>query len=161
MRDEEAFAGFVRAEQTALLRTATLLTGDRGDAEDLVQVALVRVADRWGRIDDPSRYVRTVLARLATDRWRLLRTRTAHVPLSEGDAVADPVGEAVARVAMLRELARLPHRQRAVLVLRYYEGWSEAEIAGALGCSAGTVKTHAARGLARLQERVVSEGTPS
>jgi RNA polymerase sigma factor (sigma-70 family) len=61
---------------------------------------------------------------------------------------------------MLRELARLPHRQRAVLVLRYYEGWSENEIAAALGCSPGTVKTHAARGLSRLQQRLAPPAPP-
>jgi RNA polymerase sigma-70 factor (sigma-E family) len=158
MRDEPAFALFVRAEGTALVRTAVLLTGDRADAEDLVQVCLVRLAGRWDRVDDPHAYARTVLARLAVDRWRRLRHRPAPVPLSERDAVGDHTPDTVARGAMLHELAQLPPRQRAVLVLRYYEGWSEAEIATALGCSAGTVKTHAARGLARLRDQLATEG---
>lgn len=156
MRDEAGFAAFVRAEGTALVRTAVLLTGDRADAEDLVQVCLVRLAGRWERVDDPHAYARTVLARLAVDRWR--RLRPASVALSERDAVGDATAASVARVALLGELRRLPARQRAVLVLRYYEGWSEAEIAVALGCSAGTVKTHAARGLARLRDRLGAEG---
>ncbi|HEX8001685.1 MAG TPA: SigE family RNA polymerase sigma factor [Mycobacteriales bacterium] len=158
MRDEQAFAGFVRAQGTALVRTAFLLVGDRADAEDLTQVALLRLSRRWDRVDDPAAYARTTLARLAVDRWRALRRRPPHLALVDDDRAADPTNAAADRVALLGALRTLPARQRAVLVLRYYEGLSEADIATALGCSAGTVKTHAARGMARLREAFGEEG---
>jgi RNA polymerase sigma-70 factor (sigma-E family) len=151
------FEDFVRARSAALFRTALLLTGqDRAEAEDLLQGALERAYRRWGRIcraGDPERYVRRILANASTDRWRRLRRRPERelpadaAGLAEGDHAAD----VVERDFLLRALAGLPPRQRAVLVLRYFCDLPEAEIADALGCSAGTVKSQASRALARLR----------
>lgn len=154
VRDELGFAEFVRAEQVNLVRLALLLVGDRADAEDLAQVCLVRMSRRWDRLDEPHAYARTVLASLAVDRWRRLRRLPIAVAMLDRATPGDHAADTVTRSAMLHELRQLPTRQRAVLVLRFYEGWSEAEIAAALGCSPGTVKTHAARGLARLRTQL-------
>ena len=138
-----------------LLRTAVLLTGSREAGEDLLQTAVERLLRRWGRIDgDPESYLRRTLCNLAIDghrranRWwqkeRLLRTelRSAH----------DATGEVDLRDALVRLLLRLPARQRAVLVLRYWEGLTDAETATVLGCAEGTVKSAGSRGLARMRE---------
>jgi RNA polymerase sigma-70 factor (sigma-E family) len=153
-----AFEDFVRARSGALFRTALLLTGqNRAEAEDLLQGALERAYRRWGRISrsgDPERYVRRVLANASTDRWRRLgrRSEQSLPPEETGPAEGDHAADVAERDFLLRALAGLPPRQRAVLVLRYYCDLPEAEIADALGCSAGTVKSQASRGLARLRE---------
>jgi RNA polymerase sigma-70 factor (sigma-E family) len=153
---DQDFDEFVRGRSIALLRTAVLLTGgDRGHAEDMLQVVLAKMYARWSRIDDPEAYARRSLAHAAVNRWRG-RHRRPEVPLAEPDTGAAP-GDAAAivdlRDALARELLRLPPRQRAVLVLRYFDDLTEAEIAAALGCSVGSVKSQASRGLARLRER--------
>jgi len=151
----------VRYRSAALFRTALLLTGqDRAEAEDLLQGALERAYRRWGRIcraGDPERYVRRILANASTDRWRRLRRRPERElpPDAAGLVESDHAADVVERDFLLRALAGLPPRQRAVLVLRYFCDLPEAEIADALGCSAGTVKSQASRGLARL--RAISE----
>jgi RNA polymerase sigma factor (sigma-70 family) len=102
----------------------------------------------------PERYVRRVLVNASIDRRRLLRRRGER-PLEAADAVPatdDRTGQVANRDLLLRSMAQLPPRQRAVLVLRYWADLSEAEIAETLGCSVGTVKSHASRGLARLRE---------
>jgi RNA polymerase sigma-70 factor (sigma-E family) len=153
-----AFEDFVRARSGALFRTALLLTGqNRAEAEDLLQGALERAYRRWGRIcrsGDPERYVRRVLANASTDRWRRLGRRSEQPlpPEEAGPAEGDHAAGVAERDFVLRALAGLPPRQRAVLVLRYYCDLPEAEIAHALGCSVGTVKSQASRGLARLRE---------
>lgn len=154
-----AFEDFVRARSAALLRTALLLTGgqSRPEAEDLLQTALERAYRHWSRIcqsGDPERYVRRILANASTDWWRRLRRRPEHALSGDepGPAVGDHAGTIADRDFLLRALTGLPPRQRAVLVLRYYCDMSEAEIADALGCSTGTVKSQASRGLARLRE---------
>jgi RNA polymerase sigma-70 factor (sigma-E family) len=155
------FEDFVRYRSAALFRTALLLTGqDRAEAEDLLQGALERAYRRWGRIcraGDPERYVRRILANASTDRWRRLRRRPERElpPDATGLVESDHAADVVERDFLLRALAGLPPRQRAVLVLRYFCDLPEAEIADALGCSAGTVKSQASRGLARL--RAISE----
>lgn len=165
MRVREArvsFEDFVHARSGSLLRTALLLTGqNRAEAEDLLQLALERAYRHWPRIcgsDDPERYVRRILANASADRWRRL-TRRPEQSLPGGDAgpsVPDHTAEVAERDYLLRALAALPPRQRAVLVLRYFDDLSEAETAEVLGCSLGTVKSHAARALARLRERAGS-----
>lgn len=154
-----SFEDFVRARSAALLRTALLLSGAQGrpEAEDLLQTALERAYRHWNRISqsgDPERYVRRVLANASTDWWRRLRRRPEHALSGDepGPAVGDHAGIIAERDFLLRALSALPPRQRAVLVLRYFCDMSEAEIADALGCSAGTVKSQASRGLARLRE---------
>ena len=149
------FEEFVVARRDALLRTAYLLTGNHHDAEDLVQSALVKVVPKWARIQDhPEAYVRQVLARESVNRWRARRWRevtTDLVPEATYDEGAD-------RLALLEDLRRLSPRQRAVLVLRYFDDLTEADTAATLGISVGTVKTHARDALARLRDqRAVSD----
>jgi RNA polymerase sigma-70 factor (sigma-E family) len=148
------FEAFVRLEAGRLLRTAIALTGHPHDAEDLLQVALERVARRWGRGAelDPSAYCRTVLARLAVDRWRAVQRRpglvlTALVP----ERAALPAADVDLSGDLLAALRDLPARQRAVVALRYLEDLSEQETAAALGIAVGTVKSQASKGLARLR----------
>jgi RNA polymerase sigma-70 factor (sigma-E family) len=155
---QPSFEEFVRTRSSSLLRTAMLLTGrDWAEAEDLLQLALERAYRHWARAcqtGEPERYVRRILANASSDRWRRLARRPLEV-LPEADAgpgVPDQVAKLADRDYLLRALASLPSRQRAVLVLRYFDALSEAEIAEALGCSVGSVKTHTARALTRLRE---------
>ncbi|WP_244941616.1 SigE family RNA polymerase sigma factor [Thermopolyspora flexuosa] len=139
-----------------MYRYAFVLTGNADDAADLVQEALARLGDAWHRVqrkDDPEGYVRTCMVRLHISWWR--RRRREHLSASvpeEGytDAGVDRVD---ADIGLWRELAELPARQRAVLVLRYYEDLSDGEIAKILGISTGTVRSQAARALEKLRIR--------
>lgn len=159
---EGSFDAFVAARTGALLRSAYLLTGDQQLAEDLVQTALVKASMRWSRLvstGDPEPYVRTVLYREHVSWWRRRRVAevlAAELPEPRRSATPDFVDVLAqadsVRVAMLQ----LPPRQRAVLVLRYFEDRSEGEVAAMLGCSVGTVRSHNARGLSRLR-RVVPD----
>jgi RNA polymerase sigma-70 factor (sigma-E family) len=148
----DSFEQFVAARRGALLRTAYLLTGDAHDAEDLVQTALVKVVPRWDRIaDDPEPYVRTVLARESVNRWR--RRRWREVPTNAPPE--RPIPEAATdRLALQQALGRLAPRQRAVIVLRYFDDLTERETAQVLGIAVGTVKSQARDALARLRELV-------
>ena len=155
---EVSFEEFVYARPGSLLRTALLLTGqNRAEAEDLLQLALERAYRHWPRVcrsGEPERYVRGILANASADRWRRL-ARRAERPLSApgaDPALPDHSAVVADRDYLLRALAALPPRQRAVLVLRYFDDLSEAETADMLGCSLGTVKSQAARGLARLRD---------
>jgi RNA polymerase sigma-70 factor (sigma-E family) len=153
VRDEAAFEAFVSARSADLLRTAVLLTHDRGHAEDLLQGALVKAYRHWRRIvaDDPYAYVRRILVNDAASRRRL-RTTQEIVALPDDVRWVPDATEAFAeRHRLIQALASLPPRMRTVLVLRYAEDLSEAATADAMGCSVATVKTHAARGLARLR----------
>jgi RNA polymerase sigma-70 factor (sigma-E family) len=155
----ESFEDFVYARSASLLRTALLLTGqNRAEAEDLLQLALERAYRHWPQIcklDEPERYVRKILANASADRWRRLARRAEHPLLSDGAAqqVPDPAARIADRDYLLRALATLPPRQRAVLVLKFFDDLAEAEIAQMLGCNLGTVKSHVARGLARLRNQ--------
>jgi RNA polymerase sigma-70 factor (sigma-E family) len=158
LSDRESFEEYVAARRSALLRTAYLLTGHREDAEDLVQVALVKAVPHWAKIaDDPEPYLRTVLARESVSRWRRRRWREVHT-----DAVPDaPVeGPGADRVALQAALAQLAPRQRAVIVLRYYEDLTEAETARVLGIAVGTVKSQARDALARLRVEALDTVSP-
>jgi RNA polymerase sigma-70 factor (sigma-E family) len=158
---EASFEDFVYARSSSLLRTALLLTGqNRADAEDLLQIALERAYRHWSRLcrgGDPERYVRRILANASTDRWRRLARRPEQPMPAAGSEPTVPDGTAkiVDREYLLWALAALPPRQRAVLVLRYFDDMSEGETAQILGCSLGTVKSHAARALARLRAATV------
>ena len=144
------FEQFVLARRNALLRTAYLLTGNHHDAEDLVQTALIKVVPKWPRISDrPEPYVRQVLARESVNRRRRRRWR---------EVTTDVVPEATQhdstdRIALLEDLRRLSPRQRAVLVLRYFDDLTEADTAAALGISVGTVKSHVRDALTRLRNQ--------
>lgn len=150
------------AHHHAVLRLAHVLTGDRHVAEDLTADVFVRLGVRGcDGIDDLGAYLRRAVANAATSRWRRRATQrhaTVRWASREPEPVTDPtssVDDDLARSDVLwQALATLPPRQRTVLVLRYYEDLSEAEIAEVLGVGRGTVKSSAARGLARLRERV-------
>jgi RNA polymerase sigma-70 factor (sigma-E family) len=147
---------FVAERGRPLLRLAVMLTASREGGEDLLQEALIRLLQHWSRIDgDPERYLRQTLYHLAVDKGRRDRAGRQRLRLlhsAERGRAGDAMAEVDLRDALLRLLAQLPPRQRAVLVLRFFEQLSEAETARMLGCSAGTVKSAASRGLARLRE---------
>lgn len=148
------FDDFVRGRAGALLRSAYLLTGDRHAAEDLLQDTLERVYRHWSRIaTSPEAYARRALVNGATNRWRWRRRRPPEAPLSDTDDPAGPdhAGTVALRAVVRNALRELPARQRATVVLRYFDDLSEAEVASLLNCSVGTVKSHASRGLARLR----------
>ncbi|MET7394522.1 SigE family RNA polymerase sigma factor [Dactylosporangium sp. NPDC005572] len=137
----------------ALLATAVLLAGGRAAGEDLLQAALERLMRSWGRVrEDRERYLRRTMYHLAVDQWRSRRRRAEVFITYEPPGASDGTDALDLRDAMRRALAQLSPRQRTVLVLRYWEQLTEAETAEALGCSVGTVKSTASRGLARLRE---------
>ena len=148
------FDGFVRAVSPGLLRSAYLLTGDVGAAEDLLQVTLWRTARRWSAIEGSAEaFAHRVLVNASRDRRRGLRRRAREVPAAgELFAVAvDEVGLLLERDQMIGAVCRLPRRQREVVVLRFYLDLSVSQTAGLLGASQGTVKSYTARALARLR----------
>jgi RNA polymerase sigma-70 factor (sigma-E family) len=150
------FAQFVEARERSLRRTAWLLTGDWGLAEDLVQTALVRSWPRWERInrrDDPEVYVRQVMINTWTT-WsrRRWRGEKASPVVAEAPATGDVAAEVAMRMALRESLQALTSRQRAVLVLRVYDDLPEAQVARMLNCSVGTVKSALSRALARLRD---------
>ncbi|TWD80322.1 RNA polymerase sigma-70 factor (sigma-E family) [Kribbella amoyensis] len=148
------FDDFVRGSSTRLLRTAVLLTGDQQAAEDLVQEVYERMYVHWGRVTGaPEPYARKALTNLVANRWRR-KGRKPEVALGPGhDRPTGDRSDAFAvRDQLLSALQELPPRQRAVIVLRYYEDLTEAQTAEALGCSVGTVKSQTSRGLDRLRQ---------
>jgi RNA polymerase sigma-70 factor (sigma-E family) len=155
MRDEAAFTAFVVARGPALLRLGWLLTADADAAQDLVQEALARVVPKWDKIAIGAReaYLRTTIRSVWVDGWRRRRGAwlDAVPDLPEVAAVRDDADGAAARLTLDAALARLTPRQRAVLVLRFYEDLSEADTAAALGCSNGTVKSQTSHALGRLR----------
>ena len=154
-RPAEDFDEYVRARTPALIRTAYLLTGDQHRAEDLVQEALIKTYRAWSRlaVSNPDAYTRKVMYHLNISRWR--RMRSAEITTDQLPDVgrgADEAGRSVNRLMLRAALSELPPRQRAVIVLRYWEQRTEAEVAVLLGCSEGTVKSAASRGLRRLRD---------
>ena len=145
------FCEWAASRQDRLLRAAYLMTGDRQLAEDLVQEAFIKVAMRWKKIgrENPDGYVRRVLYHDSVSWWR----RRHEVPverMADGAAPADP--DAVDRVLVVRTaLAALTAKQRAVVVLRYFDDLSEREVADVLNVSVGTVKSQTSAALARLR----------
>lgn len=153
-QDEDAFRDFVVGRSPSLLRTAYLLTGDWGHAEDLLQTSLAKLYRAWGRLGDHEHldsYVRRIMVNTQTTWWR--RAWKAERPT---ETLPDwPGPDAVAatddRDRLRRGLLALPARQRAAVVLRHYEDLPEADVARLMGCSVGTVKSQCARGLAKLR----------
>ena len=141
-----------------LMRAAVALSGSRADGEDLFQAALERLLQNWNRIDtDPEGYLRRTLYNLAADGWRRRGRWRGRLAEFRSQARAGKTSDAdIAAVdlrdTLVRLLRQLPPRQRAVVVLRYWEQRTEAETAQLLGCTEGTVKSAAARGLRRLRE---------
>ena len=158
VQDEEAFDGFVRSRLPALLRFGRALTGSEAAGADLVQDALERTLLHWNRVrshDDPEGYVRRTMVNRNISVWRKLgRERSVdRVP----DRGHDPM-PAVDEDADLWDAVRhLPARQRAVIALRYHDDLTEAQIADALGCSVGTVKSQASKAVRALRRRLLDE----
>ena len=159
--DDRSFTEFVSVEQAGLLRLAVLLAGDRGQAEDLVQTALMKCYRHWGRITrsgTPSAYVRRAIVTTHTS-WRRRLSSTEQVidvlP-DRADPYADHEG---ADEELRRALRSLPPRMRTAVVLRYFEDLSEQRTAELMGCSASAVNTHTARGLARLRTSLADRTT--
>jgi RNA polymerase sigma-70 factor (sigma-E family) len=159
-RAEQDFEAYVRANSAALARAAYLLTGDRSLAEDLLQESLAKVAGRWSaltRRGNPDAYVRRVMYNRSIDMWRRRRSRP-ETPTGDPGAWqelrgrTDEAETVVRRVVLLDALSALTPRQRAVLVLRFYEDLGESEAAAILGCSVNTVKSQTRYALRRLRE---------
>ncbi|MBA2891629.1 SigE family RNA polymerase sigma factor [Nonomuraea soli] len=148
----EPFEEFVRDRGEALFRYGYALTGNAQDAADLVQEALARLGDRWRRVDNHEAYVRTVMVRQHINAWHR-RRRERLVPEVPEQGRFDTYGDA----DLWAELQALPRKQRAVLVLRYYEDRSDEEIAEMLGISRGTVRSQASRALDKLRIGRVTE----
>jgi RNA polymerase sigma-70 factor (sigma-E family) len=152
----ETFRAYVAARSPALLRTAYLLTGNRADAEDLLQTSLAKTYLAWDRIREREAvdgYVRRVMVNTQTSWWR--RRRVDEYPtgeLPERASGRDAADDLALHDALWTALAGLPKRQRAMVVLRYYEDLSEAETAHVLGVSVGTVKSTTSRALAKLRD---------
>jgi RNA polymerase sigma-70 factor (sigma-E family) len=157
----ERFAAYVRERGEHQLRVAVLLTGDWHAAEDLVQASLAKLYRAWPRLDteaDPDAYLRRIMINTHRSWWRARwRRETPAAALPERSCDEDIADRQALGAVVRQALARLPRQQRAVLVLRYCEDLPEAEVAALLGCTAGTVKTHAHRGLGTLRELLGSE----
>jgi RNA polymerase sigma-70 factor (sigma-E family) len=150
--DEEAFEAFVRAHATTLVRLAGALTGNPHVSEEVVQSALERVFLRWRRLDDPLAYTRQVVVNLCRDRGRGAG-RWERVGLPRTDSAApDVIAGRDDRDQLVRAVRALPHRQRAVLVLRFWHDLTEQQAADVLGIRAGTVKSQTSRALQRLRQ---------
>ena len=157
------FGAFAVSRWPGLVRLAFGLTGDRWAAEDLAQATLARAYVAWRRVsraDDPDAYLRRILVNTSNRRFRRHRVaeQPGDPPETAVEGPADLVGE---RAALLAALRQLPPRQRAVVVLRYWEDLTDAQIAVTLGCSPGTVRSQLSRALAKLRENpVLGEGEP-
>ena len=150
---ERDFREFVAARWSSLYRSALLLTGQREAAEDLVQIALARAAGRWKRLDQPEPYIRRIMYHQQVSRWRLRSWGREHSTdvLPDRPDGRDSTDQTDTRLSLTEALRHLSPVQRAVLVLRYYEDLPDNEIAGTLGISAGAVRSHSHRALARLR----------
>ncbi|MFE7230200.1 SigE family RNA polymerase sigma factor [Streptomyces sp. NPDC002405] len=154
-----SFASYVRARQPLLLRTARSLTANPSDAEDLLQTALTKTYVAWERIEDHRAldgYVRRALLNTRTSQWRRRKVdefACDELPEPEpAPGTTDPAEQQALRDAMWRAIMKLPARQRAMVVLRYYEDLSEVQTAEVLGVSVGTVKSAVSRALGKLRE---------
>jgi RNA polymerase sigma-70 factor (sigma-E family) len=160
------YIDFVQARAAPLLAMARGLTRTSSDAEDLVQEVLAKALLKWDvvrKADAPAAYVNRMLINTATSIWRSGRHR--EVPTASEDlptsSVVDGSGPVVERDALLGALRTLPARHRAVLVLRYYEGLPDQEIAQILGVAQATVRSSAARGLTALRKAGIFADEPA
>ena len=153
---QQEFGQFMTARWPGLVRLAYGLTGDRWLAEDVAQAALASAYAAWWRVrraDDPDAYVRRILINVSHRRFRRRRVaEQVHEPADLPDAaVADPAEHIGERSALLTAVRELPTRQRAIVLLRYWDDLSDAQVAAVLGCSPGTVRSQASRALAKLR----------
>ncbi|BFU43570.1 SigE family RNA polymerase sigma factor [Krasilnikovia sp. MM14-A1004] len=161
-RGDDEFVEFATASSARLQHVAFLLTGDRHEAEDAAQAALVRTYAAWARVRrrDAYAYARTVLANLVTDKWRRPLREYATEQLPEGPVPRDLADDVTRRRWLIGALDVLSPRERAVIVLRHYVDLPEAEVARELNLSLGTVKSLNSRGLAKLRVTVVDPPVP-
>jgi RNA polymerase sigma-70 factor (sigma-E family) len=155
--DEDSFREFVAVRLKRLSRVAFLLTGDHHAAEDLLQVALIRLAAKWSQLrrdGNPDAYLRKILHHEHISIWRRSRHLRDEKTFAEvpDQPLADGAEDVVRRMMVRQALARLTPRQRSVIVLRFFEDLSEADTAEALGCSPGTVKSQTSHALQRLRQ---------
>jgi RNA polymerase sigma-70 factor (sigma-E family) len=154
--DRVAFGEYVRSRSHALLRAAQAMTGNRADAEDLLQATLVKAYQSWDRIDDPAAldtYVRRVMVNTHISGWR--RRRVDEYPTDEvpdSPVADDATKDSDLRDVVQRAIDRLPRQMRAAVMLRFYDDMTEPEVAAALGVSVGTVKSTVARAVAKLRK---------
>ena len=157
--DEQAFREFVTSQMASLRKLAYLTCGDWHAAEDAVANTLVKLYPRWRKLDRPDLYAKTMVYRAAIDErrrpWR--RERSAGDDLPDV-ALSDSSSVTVERMRLRSALAAVPARQRAAVVLRHYLGLSLEDTAGVLGCTVGTAKSQASRGLAKLRELLAVDG---
>ena len=155
-RGDEEFVEFATASSARLQRAAYLLTGDRHQAEEAAQAALVKVYAAWRRVhgNDPYAYARTVLVRLVTDRWRRPLREYATEVMPEPRAPSDVADDVARRRLLIDALQALSPRERSVVVLRHYFDVPEAEVAREMNLPLGTVKSLNSRGLAKLRGTV-------
>lgn len=159
--DESGFSTFVRERGLGLLRFATAVTGDRHQAEDILQAVLERAYPRWTKIaahGDPEWYLRRSIVNAAKDGWRRKKRYPEILEAEPEDDGYFPFDEVNNRTVVREALAELPAGQRTVVVLRYWEGLSEAETAELMGVSVGTVKSQAHRALKGLRQRLSWSG---
>jgi RNA polymerase sigma-70 factor (sigma-E family) len=152
--DDLGFRDYVTARSRALLRAAYLLTGNRADAEDLVQAALAKTYQAWDRIEDREAldgYVRRAMVNTQISWWRRRRVEEYPTDAIPDQAVADHAVASDLSDSLRRAVDRLPQRMRTAVVLRYFEDMTEAEVASTLGVSLGTVKSTVSRAVARLR----------
>ena len=153
-RSTESFEIFVASEGPGLVRLARMLSGDARLAEDMVQETLLKTHRRWGAVSaaqNPSAYVSRVLVNEYVG-WRRRRSNSEIAATIPDQSAPEMLGELDARDLVWRAMARLPRRQRAVLILRYYRAVPDTEIADLLGCTQGTVRSLASRAFARLRQ---------
>src|ERR1700760_3000324 len=154
--DRVAFGEYVRSRSHTLLRAAQAMTGNRADAEDLLQATLVKAYQSWDKIDDPAAldtYVRRVMVNTHISGWRKRRggeDPTHEVP--DSPPAEDATRDSDLRDVVQRAIDRLPRQMRAAVMLRFYDDMTEPEVAAALGVSVGTVKSTVARAVAKLRQ---------
>jgi RNA polymerase sigma-70 factor (sigma-E family) len=156
-RDAAAFAEFARARSSALFRSAYLMVGDHGHAQDLVQEALTKTYVAWPRLRDTTKaeaYTRRAITTTAISWWRRRSWSERPSEVLPQATQAGPAEEHAVRDWVWQALLDLPPRQRAAIVLRYYEDLTEAQTAATMGCAVGTVKSQVAQGIKKLRERL-------
>jgi RNA polymerase sigma-70 factor (sigma-E family) len=155
---EHDFGAFVAARATSLLRVAYLACGDETEAEDLLQTALERTYRNWDQVrhDTPEPYVRRVIINAAISRARR-RAILSIIPMHSPPETSAQAADADLRHVLMEALRALPPRQRAVIVLRYWEDLSETQTAEVLGCAVGTVKSQASKAMAKLRSALGEE----
>ena len=161
--DEDGFTDFVRTHSATLFRTAYLMTGDYQRAEDILQTTLVRLYQRWPRVermDRPVGYARKVLVSQTVSWWRRRSSHETPLLLRDEPAWGGQIEEVVEHERVWHAVLSLPPRQRAVMALKYYEDLSEAQIAEALDMAPGTVKSHAHAAARRLADLLGEPAVP-